>query len=169
MKNSGMFVTYSEDIERLVSMKCGLYKIPGYEREDVGQEIRMVCVRAIQKYDPTKNHSTPFHFLARCVDNRLRNLLRDNGATIAKSKKNDKRAIERSERKKKLQNASTIGPEEHIVFSNHYPTDFIEEIEQRLPEEVRCSFHLLIRNGPPSISKKHLKLIKKTIKELWNC
>ena len=70
-----------DDIERLVSMKSGMYTIPGFDREDIAQEIRMMCLKALERYEPSKNHSTPFNYLARCVDNRLRNLLRDNGAT----------------------------------------------------------------------------------------
>ena len=79
MHSSGIGLAYelvADDIERLVSMKVGLYSIPHFDRDDIAQEIRMVCVKALAKYDETKNHSTPFHFLARCVDNRLRNSLR---------------------------------------------------------------------------------------------
>jgi hypothetical protein len=47
----------AEDIERLVSMKVNLYNIPGFDRDDIAQEIRMVCVKAIDKWDASKNNS----------------------------------------------------------------------------------------------------------------
>ena len=160
------------DIERLVSMKAGLYVIPGFDREDVGQEIRMTCVKALTKYDAAKNNSTPFHFLARCVDNRLRNLLRDNAATLTKAQKTDEKAIARVEKKKKLQFTLSVG---HDVQESQlgqasravHVSEFKEEIESRLPEEVKPSLLILINRGPPSISKAHLKIIKQVIREVY--
>lgn len=172
--NSGVisYASLSEDIERLVYMKAGMYSIPGYDRDDVGQEIRFTCHKAIEKYDPTKNNSTPFHFLARCVDNRLRNLLRDNGYIVAKNKRNDQKAIERAESKKRLENAAPLNEEHRDSIPTSYfgrtPYELIEEIEKYLdsPELIR-SLHILINNGPPSIPKKHLRIIKRVIKELY--
>lgn len=168
-------ITYNElheDIERLVSMKAGLYVIPGYDREDVGQEIRMTCAKALNRYDPDKNNSTAFHFLARCVDNRLKNLLRDNASTLAKNKKDDNKAVARVEKKKKLQGALSVGSDidENQLgeySSPFYFTEFHETIEKRLPKEIKASFSLLINNGPPAIPKSHLKIIKDTIREVY--
>lgn len=174
--NSGILISYtslSDDIERLVYMKAGMYSIPGYDKEDVGQEIRFTCMKAIEKYNPDKNHSTPFHFLARCVDNRLRNLLRDNGFIVAKNKRDDQKAVDRAERKKRLEQAAPINAEHaDSIQSNsshgRTPIEMIEEIEKHLdcPELIN-SLHILIHNGPPSIPKKHLRIIKKVIKELY--
>jgi len=175
MTSSGVVISYedvAEDIERLVSMKVNLYVIPGFDREDVAQEIRMVCVKALAKYDESKNHSTPFHFLARCADNRLRNLVRDNAATLPKSKKNDKKAQERVRKKRALHSALSVGhdiPEDAIGDYNesHSASDLKESVELNLPEDVKVSFSILIKSGPPAIPKNHLKLIKKVIRELY--
>lgn len=153
-------------------MKAGLYVIPGYDRDDVGQEIRLTCVRALEKYDASKNNSTPFHFLARCVDNRLRNLLRDNGATLAKNKKEDSKAIDRVEKKRKLQSAISVRddvPEEALggECAFRVPIELIEAVSKELSSELKYSFFILIKSGPPAIPKKHLKVIKKTIRELY--
>ncbi len=161
-----------DDIERIVNMKASLYSIPGYDREDVSQEIRIFCIHALSKYDPSKNHSTPFNYLARCVDNRLRNLLRDNGATLPKSKRDDVRAIARCESKLKLQTALPIGDEikEDALgsFNTSNSIDFVDSIISRLESsEIRASFYILINNGPPSIPKIHLKLIKKVIRDVY--
>ena len=172
--NSGIitYTSLSEDIERLVYMKAGMYSIPGYDKDDVGQEIRFTCMKAIEKYNPEKNHSTPFHFLACCVDNRLRNLLRDNGSIVAKSKRKDQKAIERADRKKRLEQAASIDSEHADSIqsnsSHQTPIEMIEEIDKHLDcPELKRSLRILINNGPPSIPKKHLRIIKKIIKELY--
>jgi len=162
-----------DDIERLVSMKSGMYTIPGFDRDDIAQEIRMMCLKALEKYEPSKNHSTPFNYLARCVDNRLRNLLRDNGATIAKAKKEDERAIKRCEQKMRLQTALPIGDEVHEDSLGSAPivndiTEFVDAVQaQLLSPELKASFSLLITQGPPAISKVHLRIIKRTIREVY--
>ncbi len=161
-----------DDIEKLVSMKSGMYSIPGYDREDIAQEIRMMCLKALEKYEPLKNHSTPFNYLARCVDNRLRNLLRDNGATLPKAKKEDVRAIARCERKQRLQSALPIGDEVHedslgaAPLSNNI-TEFVDAVQALLSYDLRESFTLLITQGPPAVPKAHLRIIKKTIREVY--
>lgn len=173
--SSGIYTYESlkDDIERLVSMKSGLYTIPGFEREDVSQEIRIICINALTKYEPLKSRTSPFNYLARCVDNRLRNLLRDNGATLPKSKREDVRAIARCESKQRLQSALPIGDEVHEDSLGAAPitpnlSEFIDSIIQRLESpEIRASFVLLISEGPPSIPKLHLRVIKKTIREIY--
>lgn len=168
-------ITYESlhhDIERLVSMKAGLYTIPGFERDDVAQEIRLTCVRALSKYDTAKNHSTPFHFLAQCVDNRLRNLLRDNGATLPKASKDDLKAIDRASQKHRLQSALSVGddvPEDFLGFAPNSSNvlEFAELVLRELPPDIKESFKILIQAGPPSISKKHLAVIKRAIRNLY--
>lgn len=162
----------ADDIERLVSMKVNLYQIPGFDRDDIAQEIRMVCVKAISKWDAAKNNSTAFHFLARCADNRLRNLVRDNAATLPKSKKNDRKAQERVAQKRALHSALSVGhdiPEDSLgdYAESHDAEDLKESVELNLPEEIRPSFQLLIKSGPPAIPKTHLRAIKKVIRDLY--
>ena len=170
---SGFYVSYETlqtDIERLVSMKCDLYTIPGYDREDVGQEIRFICLKALEKYDTAKNHSTPFNYLARCVDNRLRNLLRDNGATLPKSQKENPKAIKRVEEKMRLQCAMPIEDvaEDACGYAQPNIFEFVDVIKSRLPsKEIENSFSLLIHSGPSAISKEHLKIIRHTIREIY--
>ena len=154
-------------------MKAGLYVIPGYDREDIGQEIRMVCVKALERYDASRNNSTPFHYLARCVDNRLRNLLRDNAATLTKAQQDDPKAIARVEKKRKLHftlsvgvdvDESQLGESSQISISAQ---EFTEAVLQKLPDDVKDSFHILLQSGPPAISKAHLRIIKQAIREIY--
>jgi len=74
---SGLSYLEAEDlIETIVSMKKGKYIYPGHDVEDLAQDIRIMCWEALQKYDEAKVGKSQFHFLARCVDNRLYNKFR---------------------------------------------------------------------------------------------
>lgn len=73
---SGLTLTYAEahsTIEKIVSIKARQYVKPGQSKDDVAQEIRIICFQALEKYDSTRVGRSVFHFLARCVDNGLYN------------------------------------------------------------------------------------------------
>jgi hypothetical protein len=50
-----------------------------YSPEDIGQEIRIICFKALQHFDVTRVEKDRWtNFFGRCVDNGLKNLKRDN-------------------------------------------------------------------------------------------
>lgn len=63
-------------VETIVSLKKSKYKFPGVDPEDTAQEIRIICWEALSRFDPAKMGKSVFHFIARCVDNRLYNQFR---------------------------------------------------------------------------------------------
>ena len=63
-------------VETIVSIKKKKYQFPGVDPEDVAQDIRMICWEALSRFDPDKLGKSVFHFVARCVDNRLYNQFR---------------------------------------------------------------------------------------------
>lgn len=63
-------------VETIVSIKKKKYQFPGVDPEDVAQDIRMICWEALSRFDPDKLGKSVFHFIARCVDNRLYNQFR---------------------------------------------------------------------------------------------
>lgn len=63
-------------VETIVSLKKQKYKFPGVDPEDTAQEIRIICWEAISRFQPAKMGKSVFHFIARCVDNRLYNKYR---------------------------------------------------------------------------------------------
>ena len=70
-----------EDIvEYLVKVKSRFYSFDCYTEEDIAQEIRIICFRALEKFDPAKvgGRDKWQNFFGRCVDNGLKNLKRDN-------------------------------------------------------------------------------------------
>lgn len=163
---SGMYADLNDSVERLVSMKASKYKIPGYEREDVAQEIRMVAFKALQKYDATKNHSTPFYFIARCVDNHLINLRRDNDAFISRAKLNvaDDSTKQRLEMKRKLYHPLQMEDQDEYT-EKHYPNYFEvhETILLYLPSGLHESYWLVAHDGQHAVPSTHFSKIKKVI------
>jgi hypothetical protein len=63
-----------DTIEKIVVIKCARWKFPGHDSDDIAQEIRMICFKALQKYDPSKENKGIFYFLAKSVDNGLYNM-----------------------------------------------------------------------------------------------
>lgn len=63
-----------ETIEKIVAIKCARWSFPGCDSDDIAQEVRLICFKALQKYDPSKENKGIFYFLAKSVDNGLYNL-----------------------------------------------------------------------------------------------
>lgn len=162
-----MYEKLTDDIERLVSMKAPKYKIPGYEHEDIAQEIRMVAYKALQRYDAAKNHSTPFHFIARCVDNYLINLRRDNDAVISKAKlkEADQKTLDRIDKKRKVYYPVSLEDDE---FADSTPSFFeVHEIVlMHLPSGLHTSYWAMVHDGQNAVSRQHFTKIKKAVLEL---
>lgn len=69
----------SEIVEYLVKVKSHTYVFDCYTEDDIGQEIRMICLRALDHFDMSRvNDEKLVNFFGRCVDNALKNLKRDN-------------------------------------------------------------------------------------------
>lgn len=60
-------------IEALVYSEGRRYPIPGMDFEDVGQEIRLECIRVLQFYDASRIGPSPYKYLQTCVRNFLYN------------------------------------------------------------------------------------------------
>lgn len=160
------------DIERLVSMKAGTYKIPGYDREDIAQEIRLVAFKALAKYDAKKNHSTPFHFIARCVDNYLINLRRDNDAFLSarKLKEADNKTLDRLDCKRKVYYPASLSEDEFANLFNvnrGHEYDVHESVLAILPFELHDAYWLVIKHGQHAVPKQQFAKIKKVVIELY--
>jgi len=65
-------------VEYLVKVKSRDYTFDCFEADDIGQEIRIICFKALNHFDFAKvKEDKLVNFFGRCVDNRLRNLKRD--------------------------------------------------------------------------------------------
>lgn len=69
-----------EDIvEYLVTTKSNSFSFDVYGPDDIGQEIRIICFKALQHFDTARIERDRWtNFFGRCVDNGLKNLKRDN-------------------------------------------------------------------------------------------
>lgn len=66
-------------VEYLVRTKSAGYAFDCYTKEDIAQEIRIICYRSLEKLDPERVKDGKLqNFFGRCVDNGLKNLKRDN-------------------------------------------------------------------------------------------
>lgn len=65
-------------VEYLVKVKSRDYTFDCFEANDIGQEIRLICFKALNHFDFAKvKEDKLVNFFGKCVDNRLRNLKRD--------------------------------------------------------------------------------------------
>jgi DNA-directed RNA polymerase specialized sigma24 family protein len=76
---SGM-LTYTPEIsgviESIAARESNVAARSRIERDDLRQEIRMACIKALSQYDPTRIGPSPFAFLQRCAKNHRYNLSR---------------------------------------------------------------------------------------------
>ena len=69
----------SEIVEYLVRTKSRSYSFDCFTADDIGQEIRIICLLKLDKFDPEKTEPEKWqNFFGRCVDHGLKNLKRDN-------------------------------------------------------------------------------------------
>lgn len=77
-------ITYndiSEIVEYLVKVKSSNYTFDCFAIDDIGQEIRLICFKALSHFDVSKVAKEKWvNFFGRCIDNGLKNLKRDNYA-----------------------------------------------------------------------------------------
>lgn len=75
-------ITYNdiqEIVEYLVQSKSRSFSFDVFGPDDIGQEIRIICLRALNHFDVTRIERDKWaNFFGRCVDNGLKNLKRDN-------------------------------------------------------------------------------------------
>jgi DNA-directed RNA polymerase specialized sigma24 family protein len=66
----------SDIVEALVNTEGRRYPIPGYDHEDIAQEIRVECLRVLPFFDAARIGPSPYKYLQTCVRNFLYNMRR---------------------------------------------------------------------------------------------
>lgn len=78
-QNNLSYIDIEAIVERLVSLKSHNYTFDHFTSDDIGQEIRIICLKALKHFDIEKIEKDKWpNFFGRCVDNGLKNLKRDN-------------------------------------------------------------------------------------------
>ena len=66
----------SDIVEALVNTEGRRYPIPGYDHDDIAQEIRVECLRVLPYFDASRIGPSPYKYLQTCVRNFLYNMRR---------------------------------------------------------------------------------------------
>lgn len=175
-------------IESLVYTEIHRYPHNGIENEDLAQEIRMECIKALDKYDPTRIGPSPYKFLQTCVKNRLYNMQRgtylpnnppcvrcefwDKAQKVCKINEEGCDAII-----KYRNNMATKAAIKHPALIE---TDMIdvkrdetveciildESIRQKLPAHLIPDYNLMLNGLSAEVSDRNKKAIRTIVKKL---
>jgi len=79
IKSKTTYSDISDIVEYLVNTKSRTYTFDCWTHEDIAQEIRIICFKALAHFDVSRVEPDKWkNFFGRCVDNGLKNLKRDN-------------------------------------------------------------------------------------------
>jgi hypothetical protein len=162
--------------------------LPGMEIEDVEQEIRYECLKAMGSYDPDRIGPYPYRFFQVCVKNHFYNMRR--GIYVPnnppcyrchlwdKSRKIclidevgcDKIVDHRKnmERKAALKRPATLEGETTGTYSDRDLGNFIldESIKDILPDELRMDYELMKSGKADEVSPRNKAAIRNIVRRV---
>lgn len=71
-----LYEDYADVVERLIRTEGRSFLFPGLDQDDIAQEIRVECVRVMNKFDASRIGPSPYQYLKQCVKNFLFNMRR---------------------------------------------------------------------------------------------
>jgi len=175
-------------IEALVYTEVNRYPHQGIDTEDLAQEIRMECIKAIDKYDPNRIGPSPYKYLQTCIKNRLYNMQRGtflpNNPPCVRCEFWDK--IQKSCKinedgcdaiLKYRKNMATKAAIKHPSFietdmvdcEGDANVDYIllnESIKQKLSGDLLSDYQLMISGFANEVSDKNKRLIRSVVKRI---
>ena len=161
----------------------------GFEFDDIAQEIRLICIKALSSFDPTRIGPSAFKYLQTCTHNHLYNMNRGtfvpNNPPCARCPLWDKlnRKCEENEegcdkilqyRKRMANKAALKNPTNNIEdnfndFKTHSDIDsFIldHSIRQKLPSYLLIDYYKMLAGSSDKVSLRHKSQIRKIVKKL---
>ncbi len=151
-------MTHQEVIDQInivVNRISARYTFHGYELDDIKQEAFIICMDAMERYDPSRPLE---NFLSVHLSNRLKNFVRDNYYT--KDQEEKKKVIKPSS----LSYEDTIPTYTDEVDDNIDAAAFQKIIDQKLPAEYRADYLKIINDV--YVPKKRREEVIGIIKEL---
>jgi RNA polymerase sigma factor (sigma-70 family) len=151
-------MTHQEVIDQInivVNRISARYTFHGYELDDIKQEAFIICMDAMDRYDPSRPLE---NFLSVHLSNRLKNFVRDNYYT--KDQEDKKRVIKPSS----LSYEDTIPTYADEIDDNIDAAAFQKIIDQKLPAEHRADYLKIINDV--YVPKKRREEVIAIIKEL---
>ena len=176
-------------VEYLVKVKSEKYTFDNYAKEDIGQEIRIICLKVLGHFDFEKVKEDKWvNFFGRCVDNALINLKRDKyirpKATCNKEcaflHENDddiskvcKRWINHqanNDKKRKIKHPVSIELVGDITY-NHFENGIIAEdikrfIIDNIEDNLRPTLMQILNGAGKKVSQKSLEKVQLSVKEI---
>lgn len=184
-------LTYSPEIsgiiEGIASVESRIARRSKQERDDIKQEIRMACIKALSQYDHTRIGPSPYAYLQRCARNHLYNLSRGTlvpnnppcvrcplwdkvkkictvdevGCTkIVDYRKN-------MEAKSSIKHADNLGDYESVdnaTASTSEVFDLYDTLKSSIPEEMIKDFEKMARGASHEVSAKRRSQIRKIVR-----
>jgi len=144
-----------DQINIVVNRISARYTFHGYEVEDIKQEAFIICMDALDRYDPSRPLE---NFLSVHLSNRLKNFVRDNFYTKGEDDK------------KKILKPSSLSHEEFVPFEEKSEDDSIDAkamqqtIDLKLPSDYRADYLKMINDV--YVPKKRREEVIELIKEL---
>jgi hypothetical protein len=181
-----------EIVEYLVKTKSRTYSFDCYTEEDIGQEIRIICLKKLDDFDSSRVKEDKIqNFFGRCVDNALKNLKRDNYLRTSPPCRGDCDALHgdqfinetglvckkwlrfRNNLQRKIKVKHPIPIE--VIGDNVKDSNHQEEIESRdlekhvlesVPEELKDYLILMMDGKGKQVPRKEKKRIQIFIKRI---
>ena len=144
-----------DQINIVVNRISARYTFHGYEVEDIKQEAFIICMDALDRYDPSRPLE---NFLSVHLSNRLKNFVRDNFYTKGEDDK------------KKILKPSSLSHEEFVPLEEKNEDDSIDAkamqktIDLKLPSDYRADYLKMINDV--YVPKKRREEVIELIKEL---
>lgn len=76
LSGTPLYEDYVDVVEHLIRTEGRSFLFPGLDRDDIAQEIRVECVRVMNKFDASRIGPSPYKYLKQCVKNFLFNMRR---------------------------------------------------------------------------------------------
>lgn len=175
-------------VEYLVKVKSKQNTFDCWDVEDISQEIRIICLNALEEFDHKRatDEKHILNYFGRCVDNRLKNLKRDNYIRYTPPQINENDSedemlekyiryqeyISRKENIKHPVNIELVGEmpvkfdAEEQIIAEDIKTHLLDNIKDNLKAPLKN----IIDGAKKDISNKTKKEIQDSVKDILdNC
>jgi hypothetical protein len=185
----------SEIVEYLVRTKRHNYTFDCWSEDDIAQEIRIICFKALDHFDVSRVKPDKWkNFFGRCVDNGLKNLKRDNYIRYSPPCKGDCGLIHADERtqanigivckrwmkfkdnlKRKIRvlhpiHIDIVGDSVKDVNTNNEvdTRDLQDYLISKMPEELKVPLMKMVDGRSKEVSRKNKQKVRECVDRILN-
>ena len=144
-----------DEIALVVNKIAPKYTFYGYDVDDIKQESFLICVEALDRYDPTRPLE---NFLSVHLSNRLKNFVRDNH--FIKGEDEKRRIVQPGQ----LINEDSILDRQRVISDKMDYKDMSHIVDLKLPAHYRSDYLKMVNDV--YIPKKRKEEVLATIKDI---